>query len=60
MAVIAAREKRIMTRFGAIFAGYVRWTTAFSVTEDDLWIWIVAALACATGIAAGYALDALI
>jgi len=49
-----------MTRFGTALAGYVRATSRFSVTEDDLWIWIVAILACATGIAAGYAIGLLI
>jgi hypothetical protein len=47
-------------RFGSVLAGYVRTTSHFSVTEDDLWIWIVATLACAAGIAAAYALDAII
>ncbi len=49
-----------MNRLGSVFAGYVRATSHFSITEDDLWIWIVATLACGAGIAAGYALDAII
>jgi len=49
-----------MTRLSAVLAGYVQRTSRFSITEDDLWIWIVATLACATGIAAAYAVDALI
>ena len=48
------------SRFGSLFAGYVRVTGHFSVTEEDLWIWIVATLACAAGIAAAYAVDAII
>ena len=47
-------------RFGSVFAGYVRATSNFSITEDDLWIWIVATLACAAGIAAAYALDGIV
>ena len=49
-----------MNRLGSVFAGCVRATSQFSLTEDDLWIWIVATLACAAGIAAAYALDAFI
>jgi hypothetical protein len=48
-----------MNRLGSVFAGYARATSHFSVTEDDLWIWIVATLACGAGIAAAYALDAI-
>ncbi|HEV2546753.1 MAG TPA: hypothetical protein VGU20_05410 [Stellaceae bacterium] len=48
-----------MNRLGSVFAGYVRATSHFSITEDDLWIWIVATLACAAGAAAGYALVAI-
>jgi hypothetical protein len=49
-----------MNRLGSVFAGYVRATSPLSVTEDDLWIWIIATLACAAAIAAGYAVDAII
>jgi hypothetical protein len=49
-----------MNRLGSVFAGYVRATSHFSITEDDLWIWIVATLACAAGIAAAYALEAIV
>jgi hypothetical protein len=58
--VIIAGGALMTSRLGAAFTGYVRATSRLSVTEDDLWIWIVAAIACVTAIAAAYAIDALI
>lgn len=60
MAATAVGGCAMNKRFGSVFAGYVRATNHFSVTEDDLWVWIVATLACAAGIAAAYAMDAII
>jgi hypothetical protein len=58
--VIIAGGALMTSRLGAAFTGYVQATSRLAVTEDDLWVWIVATIACVTVIAAGYAIDALI
>jgi hypothetical protein len=49
-----------MSRLVGVFAGNVGITNRIWLTEEDLWTYIIATLACATGIAAGFALAALI
>jgi hypothetical protein len=49
-----------MTKLVAVFAGNIGVTNRISIAEEDLWTCIVAAFACATGVAAGFALAALI
>lgn len=49
-----------MTKLVTAFAGNVGITNRISIAEEDLWICIIAAFACATGAAAGFALAALI
>jgi hypothetical protein len=49
-----------MTKLVAAFAGNVGITNRILIAEEDLWTCIIAAFACATGVAAGFALAALI
>jgi hypothetical protein len=49
-----------MTKLVSVFAGHVGATTRFPMHEDDLWTCIIAVMACATGIAAGFALAAFV
>jgi len=49
-----------MTKLVAVFAGNVGITNWIAIAEEDLWTCILATFACATGIAAGFALAALI
>jgi hypothetical protein len=48
-----------MTKLVTAFAGNVGITNRLSIAEEDLWTCIIAAFACATGVAAGFALAAL-
>jgi hypothetical protein len=47
-----------MAKLVAVFAGHVGITGRIS--KEDLWTCIVATVACATGVAVGFALAALI
>ena len=49
-----------MAKLVTAFAGNIGITNRFSIAEEDLWTCIIAAFACATGIAAGFALAAFI
>jgi len=49
-----------MSRLVTVFAGNIGRTNRISIAEEDLWTCIVAAFACATGVAAGFALATLI
>jgi len=49
-----------MAKLVGVFAGNVGIANRTWLAEEDLWTYIIATLACATGIAAGFALAALI
>jgi hypothetical protein len=49
-----------MSKLVAVFAGNVGITNWIWLTEEQLWTYIIATFACATGIAAGFALAALL
>jgi hypothetical protein len=49
-----------MVKLVAVFAGPVAVANRFSLKEDDLWMGIIGAMACAAGIAAGFALAAFV
>jgi hypothetical protein len=49
-----------MSKLVAAFAGNVGITNRTWLTEEHLWTYIIATFACATGIAAGFALAPLI
>jgi hypothetical protein len=49
-----------MAKLVGVFAGNVGITNRIWLAEKELWTYIIATLACATGIAAGFALAALI
>ena len=53
-------ERIFMTKLVAVFAGPVAVANRFSLKEDDVWMGIIAAMACAAGIAAGFALAAFV
>ena len=48
-----------MTKLVSVFAGHAV-TGRFLVNEDDLWLGIIGVMACAAGLAAGFALAAFI
>jgi len=49
-----------MAKLVAVFADPVVVTSRFSLKEDDLWLGIIGAMACAAGIAVGFALAAFV
>jgi len=49
-----------MAKLVAAFADNVGITDRIWLTEENLWIYIIATFACATGIAAGFAVAPLI
>ena len=49
-----------MAKLVAAFADNVGITNRIWLTEENLWIYIIATFACTTGIAAGFALAPLI
>ena len=49
-----------MAKLVAVFADPVAVASRFSLKEDDLWMGIIGAMACAAGMAAGFALAAFI
>jgi hypothetical protein len=49
-----------MSRLVAVFASNVGITNRISIAEEDLWTCIIAAFACATGVAIGFAVAAFI
>ena len=49
-----------MTKLVSVFAGHVGVASRLPMSEDDLWTCIIGVMACATGIAAGFALAAFI